>query len=139
MERYQKNQLNPADIEINISWALFANSHKIIFSISRLLTLSSLHLYYSAVFFTNNFWGKRQLMMNSEFGKNEKMDSPLPALTSPAEVEAEAEAKRNEREKEMLHKTKVVQFLGRTTPIILQNDNGPCPLLAICKFSFLSL
>ncbi|KAL8543812.1 hypothetical protein ACS0TY_004391 [Phlomoides rotata] len=67
------------------------------------------------------------------------MDSPLPsppesvstsaALTPPAE----AEAKRNEREKEMLHKTKVVQFLGRTTPIILQNDNGPCPLLAICN------
>ncbi|CAN0841577.1 Ubiquitin carboxyl-terminal hydrolase MINDY-1 [Linum grandiflorum] len=36
-------------------------------------------------------------------------------------------------EKECLHKTKTVQFLGRTTPIILQNDNGPCPLLAICN------
>lgn len=35
--------------------------------------------------------------------------------------------------KEMVHKTKVIQFLGRTTPIILQNDNGPCPLLAICN------
>ncbi|KAJ8526859.1 hypothetical protein K7X08_029336 [Anisodus acutangulus] len=35
--------------------------------------------------------------------------------------------------KEMAHKTKVIQFLGRTTPIILQNDNGPCPLLAICN------
>ncbi|XP_024984810.1 ubiquitin carboxyl-terminal hydrolase MINDY-1 isoform X2 [Cynara cardunculus var. scolymus] len=35
--------------------------------------------------------------------------------------------------KEMLHKTKLIQFLGRTTPIILQNDNGPCPLLAICN------
>jgi hypothetical protein len=34
--------------------------------------------------------------------------------------------------KEFLHKTKLIQFLGRTTPIILQNDNGPCPLLAIC-------
>ncbi|XP_027085293.1 uncharacterized protein [Coffea arabica] len=34
---------------------------------------------------------------------------------------------------EMMHKTKVIQFLGRTTPIILQNDNGPCPLLAICN------
>ena len=38
---------------------------------------------------------------------------------------------------EMMHKTKVIQFLGRTTPIILQNDNGPCPLLAICKFLYL--
>ncbi|KAI7754680.1 hypothetical protein M8C21_005437 [Ambrosia artemisiifolia] len=32
---------------------------------------------------------------------------------------------------EMLHKTKLIQFLGRNTPIVLQNDNGPCPLLAI--------
>ncbi|KAJ6714548.1 NF-E2 INDUCIBLE PROTEIN [Salix viminalis] len=37
-----------------------------------------------------------------------------------------------EEEKECLHKTKMIQFLGRTTPIVLQNDNGPCPLLAIC-------
>ncbi|XP_076920763.1 uncharacterized protein LOC143581980 [Bidens hawaiensis] len=35
--------------------------------------------------------------------------------------------------KEMLHKTKLIQFLGRNTPIVLQNDNGPCPLLAICN------
>ncbi|XP_071730590.1 uncharacterized protein [Rutidosis leptorrhynchoides] len=35
--------------------------------------------------------------------------------------------------KEMMHKTKLIQFFGRTTPIILQNDNGPCPLLAICN------
>ncbi|KAK2976794.1 hypothetical protein RJ640_027190 [Escallonia rubra] len=39
----------------------------------------------------------------------------------------------DEPAKELVHKTKVVQFLGRTTPIILQNDNGPCPLLAICN------
>ncbi|KAJ6415273.1 hypothetical protein OIU84_004127 [Salix udensis] len=42
-----------------------------------------------------------------------------------------------EREKECLHKTKTIHFLGRTTPIVLQNDNGPCPLLAICN-SFIS-
>ncbi|KAK1565294.1 hypothetical protein Q3G72_023470 [Acer saccharum] len=35
--------------------------------------------------------------------------------------------------KECIHKTKTIQFLGRTTPIVLQNDNGPCPLLAICN------
>ncbi|XP_044477030.1 ubiquitin carboxyl-terminal hydrolase MINDY-1 isoform X2 [Mangifera indica] len=35
--------------------------------------------------------------------------------------------------KECMHKTKTIQFFGRTTPIILQNDNGPCPLLAICN------
>jgi hypothetical protein len=36
-------------------------------------------------------------------------------------------------EEEILYKTKSIQFLGRTTPIILQNENGPCPLLAICN------
>ncbi|KAJ8767658.1 hypothetical protein K2173_018216 [Erythroxylum novogranatense] len=36
-------------------------------------------------------------------------------------------------DKECVHKTKTIQFLGRTTPIVLQNDNGPCPLLAICN------
>ncbi|WOL13146.1 ubiquitin carboxyl-terminal hydrolase MINDY-2 [Canna indica] len=49
-----------------------------------------------------------------------------------------AEEQRNETAEtttaeETLYKTKVIQFLGRTTRIILQNDNGPCPLLAICN------
>ncbi|KAL7595297.1 hypothetical protein Lser_V15G30104 [Lactuca serriola] len=35
--------------------------------------------------------------------------------------------------KELMHKTKIIQFFGRSTPIILQKDNGPCPLLAICN------
>ncbi|XP_014521236.1 uncharacterized protein LOC106777924 isoform X1 [Vigna radiata var. radiata] len=35
--------------------------------------------------------------------------------------------------KDCIHKTKTIHFLGRTTPIVLQNDNGPCPLLAICN------
>ncbi|XP_019156237.1 PREDICTED: ubiquitin carboxyl-terminal hydrolase MINDY-1 [Ipomoea nil] len=50
--------------------------------------------------------------------ESQNRDEPAPAAT---------------KEKEMVHKTKVIQFLGRTTPIILQNDNGPCPLLAICN------
>lgn len=50
---------------------------------------------------------------------------------------ASSEERIAEPAKELVHKTKVIQFLGRTTPIILQNDNGPCPLLAICKFFFL--
>lgn len=37
------------------------------------------------------------------------------------------------QETEIVYKTKIVQFLGRSVPIILQNDNGPCPLLAICN------
>ncbi|XP_024401100.1 uncharacterized protein [Physcomitrium patens] len=32
-----------------------------------------------------------------------------------------------------IYKVKVVPFLGRSVPIVLQNDNGPCPLLAICN------
>ncbi|XP_059644683.1 uncharacterized protein LOC132286374 [Cornus florida] len=46
---------------------------------------------------------------------------------------ASSEERRDEPVKEMVHRTKVIQFLGRATPIILQNDNGPCPLLAICN------
>ncbi|KAM0871307.1 hypothetical protein ACQ4PT_039475 [Festuca glaucescens] len=34
---------------------------------------------------------------------------------------------------EVMHKTRAVDFLGRRTPIVYQNDNGPCPLLAICN------
>ncbi|XP_057523560.1 uncharacterized protein LOC130803471 isoform X1 [Amaranthus tricolor] len=33
----------------------------------------------------------------------------------------------------VIHRTKTIQFFNRSTPIILQNDNGPCPLLAICN------
>lgn len=43
----------------------------------------------------------------------------------------------NATEKECIHKTKLIQFLGRSTPIVLQNDNGPCPLLAICNILLL--
>uniref|UniRef100_A0A0D6QZZ5 MINDY deubiquitinase domain-containing protein n=1 Tax=Araucaria cunninghamii TaxID=56994 RepID=A0A0D6QZZ5_ARACU len=38
-----------------------------------------------------------------------------------------------EEKMQVVYKTKVVEFLGRSIPIILQNDNGPCPLLAICN------
>jgi hypothetical protein len=34
---------------------------------------------------------------------------------------------------EVMHRTRAVDFLGRRTPIVYQNDNGPCPLLAICE------
>ncbi|KAL6603496.1 hypothetical protein ACP70R_043857 [Stipagrostis hirtigluma subsp. patula] len=34
---------------------------------------------------------------------------------------------------EVMHRTRAVDFLGRRTPILYQNDNGPCPLLAICN------
>ncbi|KAI3850623.1 hypothetical protein MKW92_016948 [Papaver armeniacum] len=50
---------------------------------------------------------------------------------------SEDHQRNNELEKECVYKTKIVQFLGRTTPIILQNDNGPCPLLAICNLLLL--
>lgn len=31
-----------------------------------------------------------------------------------------------------IHVIKRIDFLGRRVPIVLQNENGPCPLLAIC-------
>ncbi|XP_024543986.1 ubiquitin carboxyl-terminal hydrolase MINDY-1-like [Selaginella moellendorffii] len=40
----------------------------------------------------------------------------------------------NEQDRtDAVYKTKIVNFLGRPVPIILQNDNGPCPLIAICN------
>ncbi|KAE8055223.1 hypothetical protein FH972_012079 [Carpinus fangiana] len=44
-----------------------------------------------------------------------------------------SEEPQEQQVKECVHKTKLIQFLGRTTPVVLQNDNGPCPLLAICN------
>jgi hypothetical protein len=32
-----------------------------------------------------------------------------------------------------VHAVKWIKFLGRWRPIILQNENGPCPLIAICN------
>ncbi len=31
------------------------------------------------------------------------------------------------------HRVKRVAFFGRTVPVLCQNENGPCPLLAICN------
>ena len=56
--------------------------------------------------------------------EEQRLEPPQPSSPPPATV------------KECVYKTKLVEFLGRTTPIVLQNDNGPCPLLAICKFLF---
>ncbi|KAK1326238.1 hypothetical protein QJS10_CPA01g02405 [Acorus calamus] len=50
-----------------------------------------------------------------------------------AEEEQQQRRMEDDKEEERTYKTKVVQFLGRSTPIVLQNDNGPCPLLAICN------
>ncbi|GAB2224583.1 hypothetical protein Drorol1_Dr00005345 [Drosera rotundifolia] len=55
------------------------------------------------------------------------MASPLP---EDPRREPKAES---EREQEVIHKTKTIQFRGRSLPIVLQNDNGPCPLIAICN------
>ncbi|XP_010529522.1 PREDICTED: ubiquitin carboxyl-terminal hydrolase MINDY-1-like [Tarenaya hassleriana] len=66
--------------------------------------------------------------------------TPAPSSGSPSEESRtkDLEAKQREvgketKEEEVMYKTKTIQFLGRTTPIILQNENGPCPLLAICN------
>ncbi|KAG7953237.1 hypothetical protein I3843_12G099300 [Carya illinoinensis] len=56
------------------------------------------------------------------------------ASSSPSPSSEETQQRQEQQVKECVHKTKFIQFLGRTTPIVLQNDNGPCPLLAICTF-----
>ncbi|XP_042948829.1 uncharacterized protein LOC122281428 isoform X2 [Carya illinoinensis] len=50
-----------------------------------------------------------------------------------ASPSSEEQQRLEQQVKDCVHKTKLIQFLGRTTPIVLQNDNGPCPLLAICN------
>ncbi|XP_050263591.1 uncharacterized protein LOC126707901 isoform X1 [Quercus robur] len=55
------------------------------------------------------------------------------ASSSTEEPQPQPQPQPQQQVKECAHKTKLIQFLGRTTPIVLQNDNGPCPLLAICN------
>ncbi|GAB4856948.1 hypothetical protein Ancab_014866 [Ancistrocladus abbreviatus] len=61
------------------------------------------------------------------------MASSSPEEQQRRQQEQEQHQRRDEPVKECVHKTKTVRFLGRPTPFILQNDNGPCPLLAICN------
>eukprot|EP00959_Pyramimonas_sp_CCMP1952_P374826 7849761-Pyramimonas_sp.AAC.1 len=37
-------------------------------------------------------------------------------------------------EQEMFYRLKWVDFMGNRMPIVLQNENGPCPLLAVGTF-----
>ncbi|XP_012835492.1 PREDICTED: protein FAM63A-like [Erythranthe guttata] len=63
------------------------------------------------------------------------MVSPSPSASTTGDPPSpeKLEAEHDKREKEVLHRTKLVQIFGRTTPIFLQRDNGPCLLLAICN------
>ncbi|XP_051114739.1 uncharacterized protein LOC127240228 [Andrographis paniculata] len=72
---------------------------------------------------------------NNSTAKLEKseMDAAPPPPPPSQSASTPAPAETEDRDKEIVHRTKAIQFLGRTTPIILQNDNGPCPLLAICN------
>jgi ubiquitin carboxyl-terminal hydrolase MINDY-1/2 len=65
---------------------------------------------------------------------------PSPHLPSPVAPPGAAEADPHHLPQpaephEVMHRTRAVDFLGRRTPIVYQNDNGPCPLLAICELS----
>ncbi|KAL7123162.1 hypothetical protein ACP275_01G088000 [Erythranthe tilingii] len=59
--------------------------------------------------------------------------SPSASTTGDPPSPEKLEAERDKPEKEVVHRTKLVQVFGRITPIFLQRDNGPCPLLAICN------
>uniref|UniRef100_M4EKV2 MINDY deubiquitinase domain-containing protein n=1 Tax=Brassica campestris TaxID=3711 RepID=M4EKV2_BRACM len=61
-------------------------------------------------------------------------DSPTQTIQEAIQQEDVAVNETKEEGEEVTtYKTKSIQFLGRSTPIILQNENGPCPLLAICN------
>lgn len=38
-----------------------------------------------------------------------------------------------ERNSRDIHEVKRITFLGHTRPVILQNENGPCPLIALAN------
>ncbi|XP_025820232.1 ubiquitin carboxyl-terminal hydrolase MINDY-1-like [Panicum hallii] len=60
---------------------------------------------------------------------------PTPvALAGATEVDPQSQPAAPPAESpEVMHRTRAVNFLGCCTPIIYQNDNGPCPLLTICN------
>ncbi|CAN7092047.1 unnamed protein product [Brassica rapa subsp. narinosa] len=60
-------------------------------------------------------------------------DSPTQTIQEAIQQEDAVNETKEEGEEVTTYKTKSIQFLGRNTPIILQNENGPCPLLAICN------
>ncbi|KAK3134549.1 hypothetical protein QOZ80_6AG0550610 [Eleusine coracana subsp. coracana] len=58
---------------------------------------------------------------------------PPPGAAADPEPQSQSEPALDAEPPEVMHRTRAVDFLGRRTPIVYQNDNGPCPLLAICN------
>ncbi|KAL0727235.1 hypothetical protein Bca4012_023328 [Brassica carinata] len=59
---------------------------------------------------------------------------PPPTSNFPARKKETNQASQNEaRRKDLSYKTKEIKFRKRDKRIILQNENGPCPLIAICN------
>ncbi|XP_068306001.1 uncharacterized protein [Pyrus communis] len=63
----------------------------------------------------------------------EQLQRQQPPQPPPQQQQQQQQQQQPQSVKECVHKTKLIQFLGRSAPIVLQNDNGPCPLLAICN------
>lgn len=66
----------------------------------------------------------------------ERQMSTSDSLAEEIAVEAQHQSNQNETRKDVNYKTKQIRFHGRKKQIILQNENGPCPLIAICKHFF---
>ncbi|CAH2078209.1 unnamed protein product [Thlaspi arvense] len=64
---------------------------------------------------------------------NESPHPPSPAPNFPAEKTKTNQESRNGARKDAVYKTKEITFRGLKKRIILQNKNGPCPLIAICN------
>ncbi|KAL3499432.1 hypothetical protein ACH5RR_038525 [Cinchona calisaya] len=57
----------------------------------------------------------------------------MAASSSSATAADVSEEQKSSDDEMVMYKTKFIKFLGRRTRIILQNENGPCPLIAICN------
>lgn len=65
------------------------------------------------------------------------LDFPAEETKTNQESQKQEATKENETGKDEFYKTKQIQFRGRKKRIILQNKNGPCPLIAIGMFVLL--
>ncbi|TVU07618.1 hypothetical protein EJB05_40982 [Eragrostis curvula] len=62
-----------------------------------------------------------------------QLPPPVPPPGALADPQPQPQPAPDTEPREVMHRTRAVDFLGRRTPIVYQNDNGPCPLLAICN------
>ena len=61
----------------------------------------------------------------------------MPALSDPSVTVVSAASSDDDQDQQSIYHIKWIKFKGSSLPIITQNENGPCPLLAIMNLLFL--